>query len=46
MSPPASNFYYFLAVDQARHTAFASTYTEFCKKTHEAKANGVSIGVC
>jgi UPF0755 protein len=46
MSPPKSNFFYFLTIDKAGHTAFATTYAEFCKKTHEAKNNGVSIGVC
>jgi UPF0755 protein len=46
MSPPKSNFFYFLAIDKAGHTAFAATYADFCKKTREAKANGVSIGVC
>jgi UPF0755 protein len=46
LTAPSSNFYYFLAIDKAGHTAFASTYADFCKKTHEARANGVSIGVC
>ncbi len=46
MSAPKSNFYYFLAIDKEGHTAFAATYTDFCKKTREAKNNGVSIGVC
>jgi peptidoglycan lytic transglycosylase G len=45
-NPPASNNYYFLAIDTAGHTAFAATYADFCKKTREAKAAGVSIGVC
>jgi UPF0755 protein len=46
MIAPKSNFFYFLAIDKAGHTAFAATYADFCKKTREAKANGVSIGVC
>jgi UPF0755 protein len=46
MTAPKNEFYYFLAIDQAGHTAFASTYPDFCKKTKEAKANGVNIGVC
>jgi peptidoglycan lytic transglycosylase G len=46
MTAPKNNFFYFLAIDKAGHTAFAATYADFCKKTHEAKANGVSIGVC
>jgi peptidoglycan lytic transglycosylase G len=45
-NPPASGNYYFLAIDTAGHTAFAATYADFCKKTREAKAAGVSIGVC
>jgi UPF0755 protein len=46
IAPAASNNYYFLAIDTAGHTAFATTYTDFCAKTHQAKANGVSIGTC
>jgi UPF0755 protein len=46
MAPPASPNYYFLAIDKDGHTAFAATYSDFCKKTREAKANGVSIGTC
>ena len=46
MTAPKSNNYYFLAIDKAGHTAFAATYADFCKKTKEAKNNGVSIGVC
>jgi UPF0755 protein len=46
MSPTASNNYYFLAIDTAGHTAFAATYSDFCTKTRQAKANGVSIGTC
>ena len=46
INAPASNFYYFLAIDTAGHTAFAATYADFCKKTREARAAGVSIGVC
>jgi len=46
MSAPKSDFYYFLAIDKDGHTAFATTYSDFCAKTRQAKANGVSIGVC
>ncbi len=46
MSPAASGNYYFLAIDKAGHTAFAATYSDFCAKTRQAKANGVSIGTC
>ncbi len=46
INPPSTNYLYFLAIDTAGHTAFAATYADFCKKTHQAKAAGVSIGVC
>jgi UPF0755 protein len=46
INAPSNSFYYFLAIDTAGHTAFAATYADFCKKTREAKAAGVSIGVC
>jgi UPF0755 protein len=46
ITAPASNYTYFLAIDKAGHTAFASTYSDFCAKTHQAKNNGVSIGTC
>jgi UPF0755 protein len=46
MTAPKSGYLYFLAIDTAGHTAFATTYHEFCQKTHEAKANGVSISTC
>jgi len=46
MTAPASNNYYFLAIDTAGHTAFASTYHQFCQLTKEAKRNGVNIGIC
>src|SRR5262249_34926084 len=46
INPPSTNDYYFLAIDPAGHTAFAATYADFCKKTRQAKAAGVSIGVC
>jgi len=46
MSAPKSDFYYFLAIDKDGHTAFATTYSDFCAKTRQATANGVSIGVC
>ncbi len=46
MSPATSGNYYFLAIDKAGHTAFAATYADFCAKTRQAKANGVSIGTC
>jgi UPF0755 protein len=46
INAPSTNFYYFLAIDTAGHTAFAATYADFCKKTREARAAGVSIGVC
>jgi UPF0755 protein len=46
MNAPASNYFYFLAIDKDGHTAFATTYHDFCVKTHQAKANGVNIGTC
>jgi UPF0755 protein len=46
MTAPASGNYYFLAIDKDGHTAFAATYADFCAKTRQAKANGVSIGTC
>jgi len=46
ITAPASNNYYFLAIDTAGHTQFASTYHQFCQLTHQAKANGVNIGTC
>ncbi len=46
VAAPPSGYYYFLAIDKEGHTAFAASHAEFCKKTHEAAANGVSIGVC
>jgi UPF0755 protein len=46
MTAPKSDFYYFLAIDTAGHTAFATSYADFCAKTRQAKANGVSIGTC
>jgi UPF0755 protein len=46
MSPPSSSNYYFLAIDTAGHTAFATTYHQFCQLTHQAKTNGVNIGTC
>jgi UPF0755 protein len=46
MTAPKSDYYYFLAIDKAGHTAFATNLADFCAKTHQAKANGVSIGVC
>ncbi|HEY2669994.1 MAG TPA: endolytic transglycosylase MltG [Rugosimonospora sp.] len=46
MTAPASNNYYFLAIDKAGTTAFAPNYQQFCAETRQAKANGVSIGTC
>ena len=46
MAPAPSGNYYFLAIDKDGHTAFAATYSDFCAKTRQAKANGVSIGTC
>ena len=46
MTAPKSNYYYFLAIDKAGHTAFAANMSDFCAKTRQAKANGVSIGTC
>jgi UPF0755 protein len=46
ITAPPSGYYYFLAIDKEGHTAFAADLKEFCKKTHEAATNGVSIGVC
>jgi UPF0755 protein len=46
IQPATSNNYYFLAIDKDGHTAFATTYADFCAKTRQAKANGVSIGTC
>jgi UPF0755 protein len=46
MTAPASNNYYFLAIDTAGNTAFAENYTQFCNDVRQAKTNGVSIGLC
>lgn len=46
INPAASNNYYFLAIDTDGHTAFATTYGDFCNKVKQAKNNGVSIGLC
>ncbi len=46
MTAPKSGDLYFLAIDTAGHTAFAATYSDFCQKVKQAKANGVSISLC
>ncbi|GIH17347.1 endolytic transglycosylase MltG [Rugosimonospora africana] len=46
INAPPSNNYYFLTIDKAGNTAFATTYDQFCADTRQAKANGVSIGTC
>src|SRR5262249_25746787 len=46
INPPPSNFYSSRPTDPAGHTAFAATYAEFCAKTRQAKAAGVSVSVC
>jgi UPF0755 protein len=46
MTAPKNNNLYFLAIDTAGNTAFATTYAQFCALTHTAKANGVNLGTC
>ncbi len=46
MTAPKSGYLYFLAIDTAGNTAFATTYSEFCQKVKQAKNNGVSISLC
>jgi UPF0755 protein len=46
MTAPKNNFFFFLAVDKAGHTAFATTLTQFCQKVNQAIANGVSLTRC
>jgi UPF0755 protein len=41
-----TKYYYFLAIDNQGHTAFASNSTQFCALTRRAKANGVNISTC
>lgn len=46
INAPPSSYYYFLTIDKAGNTAFATNYDDFCADTRKAKANGVSIGTC
>ncbi|HWB38536.1 MAG TPA: endolytic transglycosylase MltG [Rugosimonospora sp.] len=46
ITAPASNNVYFLTIDKDGHTAFATSYSQFCNLVRQAKANGVSIGSC
>jgi UPF0755 protein len=46
MTAPKNDNLYFLAIDKAGNTAFATTYSQFCQLTHQAKNNGVNIGTC
>lgn len=46
ITAPSKDYYYFLTIDTDGHTAFAKTYSDFCGKVKQAKANGVSIGLC
>lgn len=46
MNAPKNNYFYFLAIDNQGHTAFAANGTQFCQLTRQAKANGVNISTC
>jgi UPF0755 protein len=41
MKPPKGDWYYFVAVDKAGHSAFSKTFEEFCKDNEKAVKNKV-----
>jgi UPF0755 protein len=41
VDPPKGNWLYFVAIDKQGHSAFSSTYEQFCKDNETAVANGV-----
>ncbi|MBV1850382.1 endolytic transglycosylase MltG [Catellatospora tritici] len=41
MAPPKGDWYYFVAVDRAGHSAFSKTFEQFCEDNDKAVKNGV-----